>query len=157
MNGHNDCENSNSTKFSDFGDDEMSGMLSSDNDATQSPPTSPSQSLSSSPIIPKIVLPISENEKRRRSTSWQTKMERRRSSRKNSTSNDTEDDTKDDSNDSPPINYHRQKRHSWWNILVPDNIKHRWILFWLDCSILFLFGFDSVLICCNAVKSEFYR
>lgn len=22
-------------------------------------------------------------------------------------------------------NYNRQKRHSWWNIFVPDNLKNR--------------------------------
>lgn len=117
-NNHN-ADNGN-VKFSDFGDDDINGGIGSDHDSQQSPPTSPSPPLheSGSPPIPKIILPFNENEKRRRSVS--RKVERRR--RKDSS--DAYDSNADDPMDSP-VNYNRQKRHSWWNILVPDNIKHR--------------------------------
>ncbi|KAG5680738.1 hypothetical protein PVAND_010228 [Polypedilum vanderplanki] len=63
-------------------------------------------------------------EKKRRRSSWVTKMERRR--RKGLPSMNNEIDYKS----SELINgqydaYIRQKRHSWWNIFVPDNLKNR--------------------------------
>lgn len=123
-----ESDNNGSSKFSDFGDDELGiSGIGSDNEQLQSPPHTPSPPLTSSPIpignlSNKLLSPLSpEKEKRRRSSSWQTKLERRR--RKTSSNADDENN----SNDLPesPVNYNRQKRHSWWNILVPDNIKHR--------------------------------
>lgn len=63
-------------------------------------------------------------EKRRRS-SWQAKMDRRR--RKGMSSSLDDDSNKYDIG-LPPIGgsgYTRQKRNSWWNIFVPDNIRQR--------------------------------
>lgn len=125
------------SKFCDFGDDDdddfvvdRSDLGSDDNDQSSpldstansvanSPPQSP---INASPV-PQIL--INDKEKRRRSTTWQAKFERRR--RKNSSN---ADDGGDEAQE-PPANYNRQKRHSWWNILVPDNIKQRWFLAWL--------------------------
>ncbi|XP_037026980.1 nuclear receptor coactivator 7 isoform X7 [Bradysia coprophila] len=59
-------------------------------------------------------------EKRRRE-SWQIKLDRRR--RKGLLSSN-EDDEKEEYA-TPPEGYGRQKRHSWWNIFVPENLKHR--------------------------------
>lgn len=102
-------------KFCDFADDDVNG---SDENETIS--SSPKQNLFTS---------TPEKDKRRRSSAWQTKLERRR--RKNSTNPNSmssiDDNEFDDSSlnaDSPPIEYIRQKRHSWWNIFVPD-IKPR--------------------------------
>lgn len=68
-------------------------------------------------------------EKRRRS-SWQAKMERRRRKGMMTASaavQSIDDDTMDSAG--PPVGYpSRQKRNSWWNIFVPDNIKQRWLL-----------------------------
>lgn len=121
---HNDTDHNSSSKFSDFGDDDF-GVISMGSDTELSPPMSPSPPLASSPTSPKIVLPFAsppEKEKRRRSISWQSKLERRR--RKTSSTDAADDNNTDDLPESPN-NYSRQKRHSWWNILVPDNIKHR--------------------------------
>ncbi|XP_050068139.1 nuclear receptor coactivator 7 isoform X15 [Anopheles maculipalpis] len=81
------------------------------------------------------------DKKRRRSSSWQTKLERRR--RKGMMASlDGSDTMQQDSAsfssfgsmhglDSSPYGagptgkYGREKRHSWWNIFVPDNLKQR--------------------------------
>lgn len=64
------------------------------------------------------------NEKRKRRSSWVTKMERRR--RKGLPSMNTEIDyTNSDLANGHYDAYVRQKRHSWWNIFVPDNLKNR--------------------------------
>ncbi|XP_053669479.1 uncharacterized protein LOC128719865 isoform X2 [Anopheles marshallii] len=78
------------------------------------------------------------DKKRRRSSSWQTKLERRR--RKGMMASlDGSDTMQQDSasfssfgsvhglDSSPygPGKYGREKRHSWWNIFVPDNLKQR--------------------------------
>lgn len=114
-----DGDTTGSSKFCDFGDDDdfdRCGELPSDgehspidslpNSPPNSPPKSPAQNFNH------------DKEKRRRSTTWQAKLDRRR--RKTSSNPDEADEVAE-----PPVNYHRQKRHSWWNILVPDNIKHR--------------------------------
>lgn len=126
-----DVDANGSSKFCDFGDDDddefavdRSDMGSDDNEQsspidsmpnsiTNSPPQSP---INASPL-PQIL--INDKEKRRRSTTWQAKFERRR--RKTSSN---PDDGGDEGQEAQ-INYNRQKRHSWWNILVPDNIKQR--------------------------------
>lgn len=74
---------------------------------------------------------IFDKEKRRRSSSWQNKLDRRRKKkfeesnlsvvevqRKSSTGDIYE-------NDCDEIMFNRQKRHSWWNIFVPDQLKQR--------------------------------
>ncbi|KFB44596.1 AGAP001751-PA-like protein [Anopheles sinensis] len=80
------------------------------------------------------------DKKRRRSSSWQTKLERRR--RKGMMALDGGDPMPQDSAsfssfgsanglDTSPYasgsggKYGREKRHSWWNIFVPDNLKQR--------------------------------
>nr|XP_040223491.2 oxidation resistance protein 1 isoform X20 [Anopheles coluzzii] len=83
--------------------------------------------------------PPGYDKKRRRSSSWQTKLERRR--RKGMMASiDGGDTLQQDSAsfssfgsahglDSSPYGpggkYGREKRHSWWNIFVPDNLKQR--------------------------------
>lgn len=59
-------------------------------------------------------------EKRRRE-SWQAKLDRRR--RKGYPSSNEDDDKEEYA--TPPDGYVRQKRNSWWNIFVPENLKHR--------------------------------
>lgn len=91
--------------------------------------------------------------RRKRRSSWQAKMERRRrkslaNTRIDENSVTIVDNAPDNDDDSDneqdrgteymsrgvglPLGsagnpYQRQKRHSWWNILVPDNLKSRWI------------------------------
>lgn len=60
--------------------------------------------------------------KRRRSSSWATKMERRR--RKGLPAMNGEIDYNGAANGYGDA-YTRQKRHSWWNIFVPENLKNR--------------------------------
>lgn len=104
----------NAPKFCDFADDEANG--SDENETTISSPKAT------------VFTSTPDKDKRRRSSAWQAKLERRR--RKNSSnpnSMSSIDDKELDENstaDSPPIEYNRQKRHSWWNIFVPD-IKPR--------------------------------
>lgn len=63
-------------------------------------------------------------EKKRRRSSWVTKMERRR--RKGLPSMSTEIDyTSNGISNGHYDAYIRQKRHSWWNIFVPENLKNR--------------------------------
>lgn len=90
--------------------------------------------------------------RRKRRSSWQAKMERRRRKSLANTRIDENsvtivldnaaDNEDQDSDPEDPRNghmnrgvglplgaaggpYQRQKRHSWWNILVPDNLKAR--------------------------------
>lgn len=63
-----------------------------------------------------------QDKKRRRSSSWATKMERRR--RKGLPAMNGEIDYNGSTNGLHDA-YARQKRHSWWNIFVPDNLKNR--------------------------------
>lgn len=110
---------------------------SDENDQTSQLSSSPTQSMAASPRQ-SLFSSTPEKDKRRRSSSWQTKLERRR--RKNSTNpsnitiiindgtgstDDLNGDSINSNPDSPPVEYNRQKRHSWWNIFVPDNIKQR--------------------------------
>lgn len=62
------------------------------------------------------------DKKRRRSSSWATKMERRR--RKGLPAMSGEIDYNGTTNGQYDA-YARQKRHSWWNIFVPENLKNR--------------------------------
>lgn len=66
--------------------------------------------------------PSAQDKKRRRSSSWATKMERRR--RKGLPAMNGEIDYNETTNGHHD-GYVRQKRHSWWNIFVPDNLKNR--------------------------------
>lgn len=96
--------------------------------------------------------------RRKRRSSWQAKMERRRRKSLANTridensvtivvdkavNNDDDDDSDNDLEQQGsqymsrgvgmPLGaagspYQRQKRNSWWNILVPDNLKSRWIV-----------------------------
>lgn len=74
------------------------------------------------------------DKKRRRSSSWQTKLERRRRKGMMSSALDGVEgaaagglDGFGSANglDVFPGKYGREKRHSWWNIFVPDNLKQR--------------------------------
>lgn len=67
--------------------------------------------------------PSAQEKKRRRSSSWATKMERRR--RKGLPALNGEIDYNGTTNGQHDEAYVRQKRHSWWNIFVPDNLKNR--------------------------------
>lgn len=65
-----------------------------------------------------------DKSKKRRKGSWATKMERRR--RKGLPAMSSEIDyTNDEMVNGHLDAYVRQKRHSWWNIFVPDNLKNR--------------------------------
>lgn len=66
---------------------------------------------------------LSNGEKKRRS-SWSTKMERRRRKGLPAMSNEI-DYRNDEMLNGHYDAYTRQKRHSWWNIFVPDNLKNR--------------------------------
>lgn len=66
--------------------------------------------------------PTVHEKKRRRSSSWATKMERRR--RKGLPAMNGEIDYNGATNGLGEA-YSRQKRHSWWNIFVPENMKNR--------------------------------
>ncbi|XP_038119550.1 uncharacterized protein LOC6051066 isoform X4 [Culex quinquefasciatus] len=84
-----------------------------------------------------VTSPNGYDKKRRRSSSWQTKLERRR--RKGMTSAATLDDggggggvdldgfgsTGSGLDAFGASKYGREKRHSWWNIFVPENLKQR--------------------------------
>lgn len=136
---HNENDTNGSTKYcDDYADDDMTLNGSDDNDQSSqlscSPPTSNGNGGAQRQTL---FTSTPEKDKRRRASStWHTKLERRR--RKNSTNpsisitmvddKDIDDSTEDSiasMPDSPPIEYTRQKRHSWWNIFVPDNIKQR--------------------------------
>lgn len=136
-------ETNGSTKYCDYADDDMTLTGSDDNDQSSQlscsppPPSAGNGAGNTGPARQTLFTSTPEKDKRRRSSSaWQTKLERRR--RKNSTNpsisitmaddKDIEDLTEDSLTsmpDSPPVEYARQKRHSWWNIFVPDNIKQR--------------------------------
>ncbi|CRK99248.1 CLUMA_CG012679, isoform B [Clunio marinus] len=66
--------------------------------------------------------PTMQEKKRRRSSSWATKMERRR--RKGLPAMTGEIDYHGTTNGQHDA-FSRQKRHSWWNIFVPENLKNR--------------------------------
>lgn len=83
------------------------------------------------------VCAVAKQEKRRRS-SWQTKLDRRRRKGMMTSAATIDDDTPVDldgsnsssrgggsSNDIVGIRTAQQKRNSWWNIFVPDNLKQR--------------------------------
>lgn len=138
QNSHNDNDNNGTPKFCDFADDDLMGDGSDENEQTQSPMSSSPPVVVGSPRH-SLFTSTPEKDKRRRSSTWHTKIERRR--RKNSSnpsigSSVIDDSDIDDLNgnsinevaDSPPNEYGRQKRHSWWNIFVPDNIKQRYPL-----------------------------
>lgn len=71
------------------------------------------------------------DKKRRRSSSWQTKLERRRRKGMASALDNVEGTGSLDGFGSTngldvyAAKYGREKRHSWWNIFVPDNLKQR--------------------------------
>ncbi|XP_021705746.1 oxidation resistance protein 1 isoform X9 [Aedes aegypti] len=72
------------------------------------------------------------DKKRRRSSSWQTKLERRRRKGMSSALDNAEGsgnglDSFGSANglDAFTSKYGREKRHSWWNIFVPENLKQR--------------------------------
>lgn len=67
---------------------------------------------------------IMTQEKKRRRSSWATKMERRRRKGMPAFNNEI-DYTSNDMTNGQYDAYVRQKRHSWWNIFVPDNLKNR--------------------------------
>lgn len=67
-------------------------------------------------------------EKKRRKSSWQAKLERRR--RKDNPAISDADIVEFNTNGTNYLDQvdqmeYRQKRHSWWNIFVPDNLKNR--------------------------------
>lgn len=61
---------------------------------------------------------MEEKEKKRRRSSWQNKLERRRRKGVSVGGENVDFDMNGDG-------YVRQKRHSWWTIFVPDNLKSR--------------------------------
>lgn len=72
----------------------------------------------------KFIKKTAKLKEKRRRASWQAKLDRRRRKGFPSSSGSTEDDDKEEYA-SPPEGYVRQKRNSWWNIFVPENLKHR--------------------------------
>ena len=63
-------------------------------------------------------------ERKRRRSSWVTKMERRRRKGLPGMTNEI-DYTSNGLTNGHHDGYIRQKRHSWWNIFVPENLKNR--------------------------------
>ncbi|XP_031635684.1 oxidation resistance protein 1 isoform X5 [Contarinia nasturtii] len=140
QNNHHESDSNGTPKFCDFADDDSIANGSNDeNEQTQSSPLSSSPPIAvTSPRRQSLFTSTPDKDKRRRSSTWHSKIERRRrknSSNPSSISSSVIDDSDiDDLNgnsmnetvdDSPPMEYSRQKRHSWWNIFVPDNIKQR--------------------------------
>uniref|UniRef100_A0A336M9B8 CSON013901 protein n=1 Tax=Culicoides sonorensis TaxID=179676 RepID=A0A336M9B8_CULSO len=78
---------------------------------------------------PNMVLTVPDGydkEKKRRRSSWQAKLDRRRRKQGVLQTGSINDDTLDvDMIPTPDGMYQRQKRHSWWTIFVPDNLKSR--------------------------------
>lgn len=80
---------------------------------------------------PSSVLTVPEGydkEKKRRRSSWQAKLDRRRRKQgvlQTGDAMNTNDTLDVDMIPTPDGIYHRQKRHSWWTIFVPDNLKSR--------------------------------
>ncbi|XP_063696016.1 oxidation resistance protein 1 isoform X3 [Culicoides brevitarsis] len=68
-----------------------------------------------------------DKEKKRRRSSWQAKLERRRRKQGFLQTGDAAMSNETLDVDMLPENgvYNRQKRHSWWTIFVPDNLKSR--------------------------------
>ncbi|XP_055302096.1 oxidation resistance protein 1 isoform X7 [Sitodiplosis mosellana] len=138
QNNQNENDSNGTPKFCDFADDDLNGNGSDENEQTQSSPFSTSPPIVVGSPRQSLFTSTPDKDKRRRSSTWHTKIERRRrknSSNPSSISSSVIDDSDiDDLNgnsisevmaDSPPTEYSRQKRHSWWNIFVPDNIKQR--------------------------------
>ncbi|XP_055602453.1 uncharacterized protein LOC129751152 isoform X5 [Uranotaenia lowii] len=71
-----------------------------------------------------ITSPGGFDKKRRRSSSWQTKLERRR---RKGLASALDGDSRSSSFDTGygEATGGREKRHSWWNIFVPENLKQR--------------------------------
>lgn len=142
QNSPNENDSNGQPKFCDFADDDANG--SDEMEQLSSSPPPPSIVVAGSPRQ-SLFTSTPDKEKRRRSSAWQTKIERRRrknSSNHSSISSSVVDDSDiDDLNgssigelgESPPNDYSRQKRHSWWNIFVPDNIKQRYINIYTLC------------------------
>lgn len=140
QNNHNENDSNGTPKFCDFADYDLIANGSDENEQTQSSPMSSSPPIAVGSPRQSLFTSTPEKDKRRRSSTWHTKIERRRrknSSNQSSVSSSVMDDSDiDDLNgnsisevaDSPPTEYSRQKRHSWWNIFVPDNIKQRYTL-----------------------------
>lgn len=73
--------------------------------------------------LPPVTITISDdpdNDSKRRRSSWQAKLDRRR--RKGTIEPETvgNSDLIENLPDKFDINANRQKRHSWWNIFVPE-------------------------------------
>lgn len=80
------------------------------------PPETPRRA---SLAVPVMAEEFAQSDKGRR-RSWAAKLQLERKKRRKSGGNDT-----DEESDTPP-NYVRQKRPSWWNVFVPDNmLKNR--------------------------------
>lgn len=136
QNNHSENDRNGTPKFCDFADDDLTGNGSDENDQTQSSPISSSPPIHVGSPRQSLFTSTPEKDKRRRSSTWHTKIERRRRKNSNPISSSIIDDSDfDDLNgnsisevadDSLPLEYSRQKRHSWWNIFVPDNIKQRY-------------------------------
>lgn len=97
------------------------------------------------PVTSPYDTPIDKERNRRRRSSLQTKLDRRRrknyevsfstleqSNSQTDLTNDSTtgigssvDITDDDMDPGHQAYFPRQKRHSWWNIFVPENIKNR--------------------------------
>lgn len=93
-------------------------------------PSSRSTSESDIENDPSSVLTVPDGydkEKKRRRSSWQAKLDRRRRKQGVLQTGETmNNDTLDvDMIPTPDGIYQRQKRHSWWTIFVPDNLKSR--------------------------------
>lgn len=99
---------------------------------------------------------MSRTKDKRRRSSWQTKMERRR---RKGLSSSLDDAGKFEIVDISPIHnngngstagsfnaasaaYLRQKRNSWWNIFVPENFKQRFVNLFLFYLFFVLLTFD---------------
>lgn len=77
---------------------------------------------------PSILLTIPndyDNEKKKRRSSWQAKLDRRKRKQGFVSVVDSDNNLKNDIPLASEFNYGRQKRHSWWTIFVPENLKSR--------------------------------
>lgn len=105
--------------------------IASSNSNSEKYPSSRTTSESDIENDPASVLAVPEGydkEKKRRRSSWQAKLDRRRRKQGFLQTGDalnTNDSLDVDMIPTPDGMYQRQKRHSWWTIFVPDNLKSR--------------------------------
>lgn len=105
----------------------LASSTSSDNNKYQSSRSTSESDIENDPAVVLQVPDGYDKEKKRRRSSWQAKLERRRRKQGFLATGDAINNPETLDVDMIPDGgmYHRQKRHSWWTIFVPDNLKSR--------------------------------